>query len=253
MFPPTPICPRQCTGSPAAVPSPTNSRACQEGPMSNALRCKTKRVRWQAQWWKPYRGLGHQEACPRRTTEVYGVYDVGEQFVARGSLSKHKLWWGTRDEHQGSHSYHELGLRSGNSRSKPRRSVTNIFTAHDEGPEDGVVGGAREFEEERRERLRPTLMSVRGLAWVQRHHATKFATAPAEFGKEVDELSDAPAPHVIVTSSPAAWVWGGADLTVPPVRGSTSGVWQNLPSYLAHMHLSLSQRPQTVMHVHQIT
>jgi uncharacterized protein (DUF2236 family) len=30
-------------------------------------------------------------------------------------------------------------------------------------------------------------------------------------------------------------------------------VWQNLPSYWAHMHLSLSQRPQTAMHVHQIT
>jgi hypothetical protein len=29
-------------------------------------------------------------------------------------------------------------------------------------------------------------------------------------------------------------------------------VWQNLPSYLAHMHLTLSQRPQTAMHVHQI-
>jgi hypothetical protein len=29
-------------------------------------------------------------------------------------------------------------------------------------------------------------------------------------------------------------------------------LWQNLPSYWAHMHLSLSQRPQTVMHVHQI-
>jgi hypothetical protein len=30
-------------------------------------------------------------------------------------------------------------------------------------------------------------------------------------------------------------------------------MWQNLPSYWAHMHLSLSQRPQTAMHVHQIT
>jgi hypothetical protein len=30
-------------------------------------------------------------------------------------------------------------------------------------------------------------------------------------------------------------------------------LWQNLPSYWAHMHLSLSQRPQTDMHVHQIT
>jgi hypothetical protein len=30
-------------------------------------------------------------------------------------------------------------------------------------------------------------------------------------------------------------------------------LWQNLPSYWAHMHLSLSQRPQTAMHVHQIT
>jgi hypothetical protein len=27
-------------------------------------------------------------------------------------------------------------------------------------------------------------------------------------------------------------------------------VWQNLPSYWAHMHLPLSQRPQTAMHVH---
>ena len=30
-------------------------------------------------------------------------------------------------------------------------------------------------------------------------------------------------------------------------------LWQNLPSYWAHMHLSLSQRPQMAMHVHQIT
>jgi hypothetical protein len=30
-------------------------------------------------------------------------------------------------------------------------------------------------------------------------------------------------------------------------------LWQNLPSYRAHMHLSLSQRPQTAMQVHQIT
>jgi hypothetical protein len=28
---------------------------------------------------------------------------------------------------------------------------------------------------------------------------------------------------------------------------------QNLPSYRAHMHLSLSQRPQTAMRVHQTT
>jgi hypothetical protein len=27
-------------------------------------------------------------------------------------------------------------------------------------------------------------------------------------------------------------------------------LWQNFPSYWAHMHLSLSQRPQTAMHVH---
>jgi hypothetical protein len=30
-------------------------------------------------------------------------------------------------------------------------------------------------------------------------------------------------------------------------------LWQNLPSYWAHMHLSLSQRPQMAMHVLQIT
>jgi hypothetical protein len=30
-------------------------------------------------------------------------------------------------------------------------------------------------------------------------------------------------------------------------------LWQNLPSYWAHMHLSLSQGPQTVVHVHQTT
>jgi hypothetical protein len=30
-------------------------------------------------------------------------------------------------------------------------------------------------------------------------------------------------------------------------------LWQNLSSYRAHMHLSLSQRPQTTMQVHQIT
>jgi hypothetical protein len=34
---------------------------------------------------------------------------------------------------------------------------------------------------------------------------------------------------------------------------SDTSLWQNLPSYCAHMHLSLSQRPQTAMHVHQIT
>jgi hypothetical protein len=28
---------------------------------------------------------------------------------------------------------------------------------------------------------------------------------------------------------------------------------QNLPSYRAHMHMSLSQGPQTAMHVYQIT
>jgi hypothetical protein len=36
-------------------------------------------------------------------------------------------------------------------------------------------------------------------------------------------------------------------------RASRLDLWQNLPSYWAHMHLSLSQRPQTAMHVHQIT
>jgi hypothetical protein len=36
-------------------------------------------------------------------------------------------------------------------------------------------------------------------------------------------------------------------------RMDTIKLWQNLPSYWAHMHLSLSQRPQTAMHVHQIT
>jgi hypothetical protein len=30
-------------------------------------------------------------------------------------------------------------------------------------------------------------------------------------------------------------------------------VWQNLPSFWAHMHMSLSQRHQTAMHVHRIT
>jgi hypothetical protein len=30
-------------------------------------------------------------------------------------------------------------------------------------------------------------------------------------------------------------------------------LWQNLPSYWAHMHLSLPQGPQTAMHVHQTT
>jgi hypothetical protein len=30
-------------------------------------------------------------------------------------------------------------------------------------------------------------------------------------------------------------------------------VWQIFPSYWAHMHLSLSQGPQTAMDVHQIT
>jgi hypothetical protein len=67
----------------AAAPSAANSRARQEGPKSNAIRCKTKRGRWRAQWWEPYWGFGLQEARPRRTAEVRGVYDVGEQFVAR--------------------------------------------------------------------------------------------------------------------------------------------------------------------------
>jgi hypothetical protein len=42
----------------------------------------------------------------------------------------------------------------------------------------------------------------------------------------------------------------------PPIEAElpkVTKVWQNLPSYWAHMHLSLSQRPQTAMHVHQIT
>jgi hypothetical protein len=30
-------------------------------------------------------------------------------------------------------------------------------------------------------------------------------------------------------------------------------LWQNLPSYWAHMHLPLSQRHQTAMHVHRLT
>jgi hypothetical protein len=38
------------------------------------------------------------------------------------------------------------------------------------------------------------------------------------------------------------------------LAGDPSGrLWQNLTSYWAHMHLSLSQRPQTTMHVHRIT
>jgi hypothetical protein len=49
--------------------------------------------------------------------------------------------------------------------------------------------------------------------------------------------------------------WAGCKID----RKSTSGtcqflerslVWKNLPSYWAHMHLSLSQRPHTTMHVH---
>jgi hypothetical protein len=64
----------------AAAPSPANSRARQEGSMSNAIRCETKRGRWRAQRWELYRGLGHQEAPPRRTAEVCGSNDDGEQF-----------------------------------------------------------------------------------------------------------------------------------------------------------------------------
>jgi hypothetical protein len=30
-------------------------------------------------------------------------------------------------------------------------------------------------------------------------------------------------------------------------------LWQNLPSYWAHMDLSLSRRPRTAIHVHQTT
>jgi hypothetical protein len=36
--------------------------------------------------------------------------------------------------------------------SQPRRPVTIALNARDEGPEGGVVGGAREIEEEREER-----------------------------------------------------------------------------------------------------
>jgi hypothetical protein len=38
-------------------------------------------------------------------------------------------------------------------------------------------------------------------------------------------------------------------LTIKAMLASRS-LWQNLPSYWVHMHLSLSQRPQTAMHVH---
>ena len=39
-------------------------------------------------------------------------------------------------------------------------------------------------------------------------------------------------------------------LTTAVISSRIPRVWQNLPSYWAHMHLPLSQRPQTTMHVH---
>jgi hypothetical protein len=38
-----------------------------------------------------------------------------------------------------------------------------------------------------------------------------------------------------------------------PSKNAAPPLSQNLPSYRAHMHLSLSQRPQTAMRVHQTT
>jgi hypothetical protein len=46
---------------------------------------------------------------------------------------------------------------------------------------------------------------------------------------------------------------GAGLLFISPLGKHLRYVWQNLPRYRAHMHLSLSQRPQTTMHVHQIT
>jgi hypothetical protein len=62
----------QCPARATAAPLAANPWACPEGPKSNATRCKTKRERWRASWWGPYRGLGHQESRPRRTAEVCG-------------------------------------------------------------------------------------------------------------------------------------------------------------------------------------
>jgi uncharacterized coiled-coil protein SlyX len=48
----------------------------------------------------------------------------------------------------------------------------------------------------------------------------------------------------------------GGEEPEPTSSLDTAGLgrqWQNLPSYWAHMHLSLSHRPQTAMNVHQIT
>jgi hypothetical protein len=51
-------------------------------------------------------------------------------------------------------------------------------------------------------------------------------------------------------SRPLRWSRCFAGAPDSPV---THRMWQNLPSYWVHMHLSLSSRPQTAMHVHQIT
>jgi hypothetical protein len=59
-----------------------------------------------------------------------------------------------------------------------------------------VMACAREIEEVRRGGLQPALMGTRGSACVQRHHVAEYATMPAEFGEEVDELTDRPVPHV---------------------------------------------------------
>jgi hypothetical protein len=132
--------------------------------MSNVIRCKMKRGRWRAQWWKLYRGLGHQEARPRRTAEVCGSTTTVSNLLPGDPNQRTNCGGETSDEHQGSHPYYELGLESCNSRSQPWRPVTIAFTARDEGPEDGVAGGTREIEEERGERLRPALMGVQGLS-----------------------------------------------------------------------------------------
>jgi hypothetical protein len=63
-----------------------------------------------------------------------------------------------------------------------------------------------------------------------------------------------------ICSFPESTSSSSRSLNRAPLRGlekflRTYGrcLWQNLPSYWAHMHLPLSQRPQTAMHVHQIT
>jgi hypothetical protein len=96
-----------------------------------------------------YRERRRGRGCLRRTAEICGSTTTVSNSLPGDPNQRTNCGGETRDEHQGSHPCYELGLGSCNSRSQPRRPVTIAFTARDEGPTDGVDGGAREIEEER--------------------------------------------------------------------------------------------------------